>query len=1362
MFETEHNPEPATKRKGRIRKLQAVIGIAVLVIFIGAAGYLTSDAFHNRVREKVVSELELVTGGRVQMGQLVWNLSKLEFETRSVTIHGLEGPNEVPYAHIDRLVVHAKLISLPAREIGLRYVLIEGPLIHLIAYPDGTTNQPVPKIKQQSNRTPVERLFDLAINRMELRNGALIYNQRRILLDFTADDLSAGMTYAIFDKRYDGSIHLGKLDTKLQNLRPVSSTAELQFSMWSTAMQLKSLKWSSGRSSFEASGRMDDFNHPKVQLAYNSTFDLAEVAAIARRPQLRAGHLSVNGSGVYSGATFSSLGKLLIRDVAYRDASLHLAGLDAGTEFFVDQDRVALSSLFARIFGGTVTGDVEIRNWSASSSSSPSTASRKPAQQQGTAHLRLANIPVATVAAAISTKSLPLEKIKPVGTAAGTVNASWKGMPSNAEAAILLNVAPPATLTPDELPLTARLQAVYRGMRQSLDVATLNLATRATRLNATGALGTAAANLKVSLNTTNLGEFRPALEAFRQPSSRGTQLPVDLSGRASFNGTVSGRLKAPAVAGRIEVADFTTLLPAAAAQGAKVTPPSSTVPQRQTRIHWDLLAADVEYSPRQAAARNGVLRRGPAQIRFDASAGLQNGSFTDSSQFNLRADVRNADIAELQSLAGYEYPVSGSLDLSLHAAGTKTDPRGEGTLQVSKAVAYGQTLKSVRTDLQFANHEARLNNIALSQNGARVNGTAAYNLKTKGYRFDLQGTNFDLAHIQFPQPQRFVVAGSLDFAAKGSGSVAEPALNADVRLRNVVMNGERVGDLDAHAVTQGADLRLNARSNFQNADLAMDGNVRLRGDFPANLSLRFSHLDMDPLIRAYMSGRITGHSSIAGDVQLAGPLRRARDLTIVGNIGQFQMEVENLRIQSDGPVRFRMEKQVAKLEQLRLIGEGTDITATGTVQLADTRAMDIRSDGDINLKLLQSFNPDLLAYGITTLTLHVGGDMTRPAVQGQVQIAGAGISFIDLPNGLSNINGVMVFNADRLQVQSLTAQTGGGQLRVGGFITYSRGISFNLTARGHDVRLRYPPGVSAMANANLQLAGGLKGSTLSGDVTVTKFGLNPRFDFALYLARSKQPPQTPQPNSPLNNLRLDVHIVSTPELQVETSLAKVTGDADLRLKGTGTNPVVLGRVNIVEGDMFFNGTKYHLERGDILFSNPVRIEPIVNIEASARVRDYDITLGFHGPVDKLSTSYRSDPPLPSGDIIALLALGRTREEQAAAQQQSTQNMTETASNAILGQALNAAVSSRVQKLFGVSRIKIDPQVGGPENNANARLTIEQSVSNKVTLTYITNLAQSAQQIIQIEYNVNRNVSVVAVRDQNGVVGFDVKIRQRKK
>jgi len=93
------------------------------------------------------------------------------------------------------------------------------------------------------------------------------------------------------------------------------------------------------------------------------------------------------------------------------------------------------------------------------------------------------------------------------------------------------------------------------------------------------------------------------------------------------------------------------------------------------------------------------------------------------------------------------------------------------------------------------------------------------------------------------------------------------------------------------------------------------------------------------------------------------------------------------------------------------------------------------------------------------------------------------------------------------------------------------------------------------------------------------------------------------------------------------------------------------------------------------------------------------------------------------------------------------------------------VTSRMQKLFGVSRIKIDPQGLATETNPTARgpqVTVEQQFANNFTLTYSTNVSQTAEQIIQGEYYFTRNVSVVGTRDQNGVVSFDVRIRRRKK
>jgi translocation and assembly module TamB len=285
-------------------------------------------------------------------------------------------------------------------------------------------------------------------------------------------------------------------------------------------------------------------------------------------------------------------------------------------------------------------------------------------------------------------------------------------------------------------------------------------------------------------------------------------------------------------------------------------------------------------------------------------------------------------------------------------------------------------------------------------------------------------------------------------------------------------------------------------------------------------------------------------------------------------------------------------------------------------------------------------------------------------------------------------------------------------------------------------------------------------------LVVTKLAVTPGFDFGAYIEKSKQATVLSESDSLSSRLKLDVHVVTTPELRMQTATAKLSGNADLRVRGTADRPAILGRVEVLEGEISFNGNKYKLERGDVTFANPAKTQPVIDLQASTRVRDYDITVQFRGDAsvaNGLKVTWQSEPQLPEADVIALLALGRTREESAAASSGSL-GFNGDASALIINQALNNAFNSRLQRLFGASRVKIDPQGLASETAVvrGPQVTVEQQVASNLTLTYSTNTEVSNQQIIQVEYNITRNVSIVALRDQNGVVSFDFKLRRRKK
>ncbi|MCU1219340.1 MAG: hypothetical protein JWN42_537 [Candidatus Angelobacter sp.] len=1325
----------------------AVLGL----LLVGLLMYLNSGSFREAVRQRVMAELRQMTGGRVEVESFTWNLSTLHFEAKNVTIHGREAAGEVPYAHADRIGVDVKIVSFFTRKISLESVAIDHFVLHLMVYPDGTTNQPPPQPSAPTSEAPTQNLFDLAVKQIAVRQGTLMLDQEKIPFELDGKGISAGLNYLPSQKAYDGHLDFTPLTIAYRNLPPMQAEMHIGFLLRSGETEIKFLKLSTGNSRIEATGTIRDYKNPELTLEYEASLDLAQVGSAAKVKQLRAGRADVKGVGNYQNHRYSSQGNLSLRNLEWHDGTARVSGFDVSSPYSVTQDKILLSHLIAHVFGGTVQGDARVANWNP-----PTTAGKKALLLQGTTRLHVSGIQISKFAAAVSTSKMPLNKVELAGNVFGDINSSWTGSFDRAISSLKLDIAPPATPSPKEVPVTAQLKATYHGDNRTLDVAGLSLATRAIRVNATGALGSEKAQVRISLNATDLRELQPAMDAL----DPGARIPITLEGRSSFNGVVSGKLDALSARGRLELEKFDTEFHLAVQSKGQQGPPP--------RIHWDALSADLTYSPSLLSLQRGTLRRGAAQLGFSASTTLRHGDFDENtSQFNVALHVQNENVADMQALAGTSYQLTGVANVDMQATGTLRNLQGGGKLQITGLTAFGEPFKTFSSDLRLNGREALLENIQLAHNGARFTGSVAYELDNRNYHFDLTGANIELGNFQRFDLPRLSIQGQAGFHLTGSGTEDAPVINGEVDLRNIVLNRETVGSLKMLAETHGEEVQLRGRSNFENAELNVDGAIHLRGEWPGQVTMRFSQLDFDPLIRAYFQGQITGHSSIAGSVDIHGPMKRPRDLIITGNVTQLSADVENVKLQNDGPIHFGLENESIKLDEFHLTGTETDLLARGTVQLTGEHVLELRSRGRFNLKLLQVFNPNLVANGPATFTVNITGNSARPQLSGRLELKDASVSLLDLPNGLSHISGSLVFAQDRMQIEQLTAHTGGGELDVGGFLAYRNGLYFDLTANGTDIRLRYPPGVSSSADASLRYTGSAKGSLLSGDILVTRFGMNPHFDFANYLAQSKKAPMISTLNPFLDNMRLDMHITSTPELQVETSLAKLSGDLDLHVRGTAARPAVVGRVNIAEGDVFFNGTKYRLERGDITFSNPLSIEPVINLDMSARVQGYDVTIGLHGQAiggKGLSMTYRSDPPLANSDIIALLAFGRTRGQGVynASQPGVSANDTASASNAILGEALNATFSDRVQRLFGASRVKIDPQFIGSENNPSARVTIEQQISNDITFTYVTSLTQSAETVIQVEYNIDKNVSIVAVRDQNGVLGFDIHIRRRKK
>jgi translocation and assembly module TamB len=1314
--------------------------LLLLLLFSGLLWYTTTESFQNFVRGRLVTDLEDATGGHVEVGSFHVVPLRFQVEVRGLTIHGREAADQAPYAHVDSMLATVNLSSVLGGRISFHSLTLDHPVIHIIFYPDGSSNQPVPRQKNQS--IDFENLFSVSIARLYVHRGEILYQDQRLPLDFTSDDISAGLYYSFLHRRYSGNLVVGRAETIFVGYRPVGWSGKTSFVFDRDGIELKSLEANSGATKLQLTGVISNLRSPTLKGNYDLRMDLAQVGSVTRQQHLKAGTVSFKGVGSWSAQTFSSNGQFDLRSLSWQDSNLLARDASAAGKFSVDPQKVSISQVEGDFVRGKFAGDAEVVNWQ----SQPKQAGTK-SEQVGIAKVKVKDFSLAEMLLSLGPKFRPVNKLKFAANVSGTSELRWRGSVDSGQVSFAFDAAPPTRLQPGQTPLTARTHANYNLRSGTLAISDLVGNTPATQMRASGELSSAS-SLRLFFATNNLREWQPVTSDLFPAG-----MPFDIHGRAAFNGTATGNLPNMAFGGNLQVQDFDISLP-----GARGVPTG--------QMHWDSINTDLQASSRNLTLQNTVLRHGDAVVHLDGSAQMSAWNLDSSTPLHMRVEVQNVDAEELATLLGYDHTISGKLAGGFEASGTMSQPHGQGTFNLLQGTIHGYPLDSASSAVTINRDDLSFKNAVLTHGSSRIAGDGVYNRQSQTIQVNLSGSNFNVADVPQLRHSRISVRGTLDFTAKGSGPIASPDINADLRVHHLTLNGEEAGEFVLNANSHGPDLRVTGRSEFRNAELLLDGNVRLREKWPALIDLQFTHLDVDSFLQSYLHGHLTGHSAVAGNLRIQGPLLDPQQLTMAGNLTDLYADVEDVKLRNDGPVRFNIADQVLKLETFHILGENTDFSGSGSMQLAGRQTLDFHGAGKVGLELLHAYNPDFTASGVLSAEAEVSGTFSAPLIKGKLQLKDAAISNINLPSALSEINGTMLFNQNTVTIENLNAKTGGGTVSLAGHADVSgRQVNFDLIANATDVRFRYPPGVSSTGTADLRWTGSTAGSVLSGDVTITKLAFTPGFDFGTYLERSAQVSALPQTDPILNKIHLDLHVITAPELQMQTSVIRLQGEADLRIRGNVAKPVVLGRADVFEGEAYFNGTKYRLERGGVIFNNPALTIPTLDLQATTRVRDYEITLSMTGPAANPKLTYRSDPPLPPSDIIALLAFGQTSEESAQLQQSSSSAFSSQTSNALLAAALNATLNNRAQRLFGNTHIKIDPQGLATETSptqSGPAVTIEQQVKDNFTLTYTTAVAQTSQQVIRAEYNVTRNISVVAIRDQNGIVSFDVKIRRRKR
>ena len=1316
--------------------LHVAAGVAILATVTVIAGILVARSgwFHERVRERMISELEKATNARVDFGNFSFDWTHLSASAGPVILHGRERTGEPPLLSIRSVTLGLRVISMIERKVDLASLRIDQPKVHISFYPDGSTNIPPRKTGDW-----VQDLFDVAVGRYEIDDGLIDYDDHKIPLVVRGEDLRASLTLERRALRYKGELKSRRFRAMAAGYAPVEFDVAASFAIEKSKIELTQLRISTRQSRIDLAGVLNDPRAPHGTLGVKSNLSIREIADLLQLPVERAGSAAFDGQLVLSLADpiqVSASGRVNARGVGYTRDRLKIAGAEARADVRLTPENATLAAISIKALGATVTGSAELAGWT-------------KFHFDG----KIDGLTVREAARLATDRQIP-----------------WNGMVSGGikvdavvgQPAAKIQAAIGITPALGSAPIDGQIDAAYDQASARIHIENLRVSTTASSIEANGTVGE---TLAIRAQSTDLDDLMPALAMAGQ-----TELPVKLTfARANFSGNISGALDDPKVAGDVALIN-------ASIDGHAFDRFNGTIQASKTTVKVD----------------HAIVVRGITEVEGSAIVAPPDRSGAISGQ----VQVRNARLPDLLKEAGSDLNISAMASATLKFSGTIDRPDLEIAAELDKPAGFGEQLDKLRAHIRYSNNAITVTSGEAESPAGKAQFSGGFqhregDWKNGDARFEFVTPGFALNSIKNYAALQSGVDSRIEGQASGTaqlvnGEIVLTAINARAKARGVTWRGQTLGDVSLTAITRAADLTVHATSTVRDVTVDAQGSWKLTGDDPGSATIRLSKIKVDTLHSILMAGSPPAQDALPFDGIVDGAtarvtlaLRKPRDFQVELTIPTVQIspkatqtlrlgvQAQDLVVKNSEPLSISISAKEARIRNAKFTARDTSLEAAGSVPL-DRSGADLTVRGSVNLIILQLLNPDLAARGNATVQASIRGTIPDPLLSGRMELKNASLYLSDFPNGIDNANGIVLFDRNRATIEKLRAETGGGTVDFSGFLGFGSPLVYRLQAVAQKVRVRYPEDVSVTFNATLALNGTSDASTVSGLVTLTRASFTPRADLAQILAQaSKTVPAPASPNEYIRGTQFDVRIESGPNFELETSLTRnLEAEVDLRLRGTPLRPALIGTASVNEGEIQMFGNRYTVNRGDIRFVNPVRIDPIFDIDLETKARGVTVNIAVSGTMQKMNVNYSSDPPMQAREIITLLAVGRAPADTAGLSPDqspaTSSNSLAEAGGGLIGQAISAQLSSRLQRFFGASRVKIDPTLTGADYLPQARLTIEQQVSKDITLTYITNLNRTQEQIVQVEWDFSKQWSAVAVREANGLFGIDFQYKKRFK
>jgi len=477
--------------------------------------------------------------------------------------------------------------------------------------------------------------------------------------------------------------------------------------------------------------------------------------------------------------------------------------------------------------------------------------------------------------------------------------------------------------------------------------------------------------------------------------------------------------------------------------------------------------------------------------------------------------------------------------------------------------------------------------------------------------------------------------GRVSFSASVAGPLRGLSGRAQVQGRDLILGGRQFEKVDA-------DVEAN-RGRWQLSTSLLDGALAVRAGLLPEPGWPFT-LDgewTDARIGRLLVPGADVWVVTSGRMHVGGRLAALREFDATARVDALRIVNGPYELAIARPAQLDCRRGACTLPDFELRGADTELRASGTV--ASNGAVQLAVAGKGDLRLLELSGAIQSARGPFTIDLRVRRVGSAWDVEGEMAFNQMTLD-VGAHLAITRTNGRLELSGSTVRIAQLGGRMGTGTFSLEGSIDLRHGPDVTWTLTGVGANLA--PSLEVEFSGRGTLAGTWQRMRVDGRIDVARMLYDRDLELTDILPTlNRTLAEAPRPPS-AHLIELNLHIIAPGELYVENNIARVEARADLRITGTAANPVLDGRIEVLDGQVTFRDRVFDIEGGTADLRPDLGLAAALNITAESTIDTVDATYIVNVLVTGTTREPRvilssDDPSLTQTDLATLLAVGKT-------------------------------------------------------------------------------------------------------------------------